>query len=231
MSWIMMRSESAAIGTALVAMASTWSAPAHALPELLADIPVLIDQEGIRLGARVVVETWDEPELQNRFDASRGLVAGLSLGIPLHQLVVTEVEIGFHRFVEGVDEEGIATGDTLDIMPMSWQFQGRLPVGEPGEVFLGLGPTLTPFRHAHPDHLNAENEDYATNGVKLAGELRVGFRIDTGLIQPARAPGMGRQFRAVDFEGYVARRFQLQPGGQGYDLAAFRLGLGLSFRF
>ncbi len=228
MSWMPMRAEHAAAAALILSLAA-WSAPAQALPEVLTSIPTRIDEEGIRLGARVIGEVWEEPSLQQTFGQSRYLVAGLSLGVPLHQHLVTELEIGFHRFVESVDDEGTVSGDVLDLVPVSWQFQGRLPLGEAGEVFLGLGPTLTAFRHDHPDH--EHNEAYATNGVKMAGELRAGFRIDTGLIQPSRAPGMGRQFKAVDFEGYVSRRWQVHPRGEGYDLAAIRLGLGLSFRF
>ncbi len=215
-------------------LASTASGPSHAVPALppqLTGIPTLIDEEGIRLGVRAIVETWEEPELQNRFGTSRGVMAGLNLGIPLHEFLVVDIELGFKRLMETIDENGESSGDVMDLLPMSLQAQGRLGLGSQGEIFLGLGPTLTPFRHSHPGTVNALNDDTATNGVKLAGEIRLGLRIDTGLIQPARAPGMGRQFKAVDFEGYVGRRFQIHPRGEGYDLAAWRLGLGLSFRF
>jgi hypothetical protein len=198
---------------------------------VLTNVPTLIAEEGLRLGARVIVETWEEPALQDQFSTSRGLVGGLSLGLPLHQYLALDLEMGFKRFSESVGEDGASSGDTLDLLPMSFQVQGRFGLGEQGEIFLGVGPNLTTFRHSHPDVVNSLNEQTATNGAKLAGEARLGFRIDTGLIQPSRAPGMGRQIRAVDFEGYVGRRFQLHRRDEVYDLAAFRLGLGLSFRF
>jgi hypothetical protein len=213
------------------ALSPLFSSMAWALPPVVGAVPELIDEEGIRLSLRAIAESWEEPQIQLRFGTSRGILVGLSLGVPLHEYLFVDFEMGFKRLIENVDDEGHASGDVIDLMPMSLQLQGRLALGQKGEIFLGLGPTLTPFRHLHPDTLNAENGEYSTNGAKLAGELRAGFRIDTGLIQPARAPGIGREFKAVDFEGYVGRRFQVQPEGIGYDLAAFRLGVGLSFRF
>ena len=235
MSWMPMRAERAAALVAALGLVATHATPAHALPTALTDVPVLIDQEGIRLGVRVMAETFEEPALQEVFGVGRTMVGGLSLGIPLHALLVVDLEVGFHRLNETVDDEGEASGDTLLLMPMSLLVQGRLPVGQQGEIYVGVGPSLTSFNHDHPGIENPHNDDLQTTpGSKGALEMRVGFRIDTGLIQPARAPGMGRQFRAVDLEGYLGRRHQFDFEGdlfQGYDLSAFRVGLGLSFRF
>ena len=228
-----MRTESAVGLAGTLVLAACWSAPAHALPEILTSIPTRIDEEGVRMGVRVVAELWEEPELQKRFDQNRGLTGALSLGVPLHDYLVVELEVAVNRRLESVDESGSASGDTFDMVPVSFQVQGRLPLGSAGELFLGAGPNLVPYRWNHPTSKNELNGDYITDGTKLQGEVRMGVRFDTGLIQPARAPGMGRQIKACDFEAYAARRHQRQPAPErdGIDLAAYRLGLGLSFRF
>lgn len=220
-----------------------WSPVAQAieLPDVLSSIPTRIDEEGIRMGVRVVAELWEEPELQKRFEQNRGLTAGLSLGVPLHEFLVVELEVAMNHRVESVDEEGNASGDTFDMVPIAFQIQGRLPLGGAGELYLGVGPNLVPYRWGHPGTKNTLNSDYVTDGTKLQAEVRLGFRFDSGLIQPAMAPGIGRQIKAVDFEAYAARRHQRQPISEkdgvatperdGVDLAAYRLGLGLSFRF
>ncbi len=230
MSWMPTRvAEFALFGLVALATPNT----AMAVPQVLTDIPERIDEEGIRLSVRGILESWDEPTLSTSSGTTRGVVAGVGLGVPLHELLVLDFEMGFKRLIgSAATREGDVTEETevTDLIPMSLQAQGRLPLGEQGEIYAGLGPTLTVFRNDHPG-LNPLNGEPMTGGAKMAGEMRLGFRIDTGLIQPARAPGMGRQVRAVEFEGYAGRRWQLQPRDEGFDLAAWRLGVGLSFRF
>jgi len=206
---------------------------ALAIPPVITDIPQRIDDEGIRIGVRGILESWDEPTLSTSSGNTRGVLAGVSLGVPLHELLVVDFEMGFKRLIgTAANADGTSSGEreVTDLIPLSLLVEGRLSLGAQGEIYAGIGPTLTVFRNDHPG-INKLNDEPMTPGSKGAGEVRVGFRIDTGLIQPARAPGMGRQIRAVDFEGYAGRRWQLHPRDEGFDLAAWRLGLGLSFRF
>ncbi len=81
-----------------------------------------------------------------------------------------------------------------------------------------------------PDTTAAEwSQRSAQTAAVLGWEMRLGTRIDTGLIQPRLAPAGPGVLKALEIEIYVGRRFHRKPAA-GVDLSAWRAALGASLR-
>jgi hypothetical protein len=113
----------------------------------------------------------------------------------------------------------------LELLPIS--FLGEwIPDGPGGsyDLFVGMGPSFTVFTEQHPDNVDLG----VIRGTRIAIETRFGGRVDTGLVRPPMAPAP-QGLHALELEVYGARRFQ-RPGLTGFQLGAWRAGLGLVFR-
>ena len=99
-----------------------------------------------------------------------------------------------------------------------------------GQLFAGLGPALVAFQVLHSS--NEDNADTTvTTGVKVATELRMGARFNTGMVQAPLAPVSSDAAEALEIEIYMGRRHQFNPSGVGFNLSAWRIGGGLALRF
>jgi len=211
------------------ALAQTTPTPAPAAPAPAAAapaVPVPPKPEKPRpmVVGRAIAEAWSDPAIGTVY-ASGGILSGLGAVIPITRTIGVDVEVGYRRL--HTDEGAAETDDTflLEVLPISGLAEFTLASKTSAlDGFVGVGPSFAGFREHHPP--NAEGFGI-TRGAKLSLELRAGLRIDTGLVQPRMAPGS--PVRGLDVELYGARRFQV-PGGKGFDLDAWRGGLGLGVR-
>lgn len=178
----------------------------------------------LRVAVRGIAETWSDAGIGTVY-ASGGLFGGIGVVAPLVGPLSLDVEVAYRRLY--TDDGAESPDDTLhmEIVPVSlvveYVFDGD---ASPVEGFVGLGPALATYREHHPPDATGIG---LTGGAKISLEPRFGLRFDTGLVQPRMAPVSPVQ--GVDVELYGARRLQM-PGGQGFDLDAWRGGLGLAFR-
>ncbi len=172
-----------------------------------------------RIALRGVAEQWSDTSISSTYGQGAPIGA-IGLGVPISDRLWLDVEVGYRRLTTETDETL-----SFNLIPASvlaeWSFgHGR------ARPFLAAGPTLTAFHEQHS--LNADGLS-ATSGARIAGELRFGGRVNTGLIAPARAPAPS-VVQSASIELYVARR-QARPfgGKNGLDLGAWRAALGISF--
>jgi len=172
----------------------------------------------LRLGIRGVAEQWNEPALASVYQAGAPIGA-VSIGLPLAGSLWLDVEVGYRRLNSADDEEL-----SFHLIPASVLAQWSFGHGS-AQPFIAAGPTITAFQEQYA--ATAEGLG-SIGGARLAGELRLGLRVDTGLVQPRRAPAPN-PVKDVGIELYVARRQAGPIGGRtGFDLGAWRAALGLS---
>jgi hypothetical protein len=188
-----------------------------------------MEREGIRLCVRGVGEAWQDPSLTRIYRSSL-FSGGVGVVIPLHTYLALDIEAIYKRqagtevFAEDGEVSGIPSA--FEIVPMTLALEGRWPLLGGGELFLGVGPTLTVFTEEHS--IRTDNGQVATQGMKVNLDTRFGVRVDTGFVQPSIAPVRTREIKGVDLEVFIGRRWQF--GSTGFDLSAWRAGLGFAFR-
>ena len=209
----------------LLLLSSTWAAgpsPADASVSVL-------ESEGVGLSVRAVGEAWQDPNLSRIYRSSL-LTGAVGIVVPVHRFAAVELEVGYKKQAgtEVAAEDGEVSGvaSAFEIVPWTLLAEGRLPLVGGGHLFLGLGPTVTAFTEEHS--IRADTGQVATQGMKINMDSRVGVRMDTGFVQKSLAPVQARELRAVDLEIFVGRRWQF--GSTGFDLSAWRAGLGFTFR-
>ena len=176
------------------------------------------------VAVRGIAETWSDPGIGTVYGTG-GLLSGLGVVVPLLGPLSLDIEAAYRRMYT---DDGAETPDdtfVMEMLPVSFVVEWTLAnETSPVEGFVGLGPSFAGFREHHP----RDAEGFGvTRGAKFGLETRVGVRFDTGLVQPTMAPTS--PVRGVDLELYGARRLQL-PGGKGFDLDAWRGGVGLAVR-
>lgn len=224
------RSRNETMGTlllfALAAVARAQDAPSDPAPPAPDPAPEASEAERlpVRVAVRGIAETWSDAGIGTVY-ATGGLFGGLAVVAPLFGPLAIDVEVAYRRLYI---DDGAETADdrlTMEVVPVSFVVEYVLQNDEsPVEGFLGLGPALATYREHHPPDATGLG---LTGGAKISLEPRFGLRFDTGLVQPRMAPTSPVQ--GVDLELYGARRLQM-PGGKGFDLDAWRGGLGLAFR-
>mgnify|MGYP002829248117 CR=1 FL=1 len=183
---------------------------------------------GARVVLRGVGEMWHDTAIATRFKGG-GIVAGLGGVVPLNGLLALDAEIAYSRTTgEG---EG-----TLQIAPMSLLVEARfLPAAGDGlEMFAGLGPAMVVWSESGQDPTATAPEGLTEGPTVLRGarpglEVRMGARIDLGLVQPSLMTGQQDPVKAVELEILGARRFATT--GSGFNWNTWRLGAGLAVRF
>ena len=192
----------------LLAALEAFAAPADAEPE----------SPPFGISLRGVAETWDDASIGAVYRTG-GFSSGAALLFPLPwDPVMVTVEATYKR-------AGSGTSGTshFEMLPITILGEYALYRDGRGEVYAGLGPALMVFTEHHPD-----NGAGVLRGTRLGIETRVGGRFDTGLVNPTLPPapqGLDR----IELEVYAARRFQ-RPGMPGFQLGAWRAGLGVVFR-
>lgn len=171
----------------------------------------------LQVGFRGVGEIWQDPFLSTHyapahFGGTGFATFGMSPGLAV------EFELGYGRAASN-DAIAVVAPGFFDTMPLSMLMMGR--VRSPGaEVYLGLGPAFNVFTEA--------TSVSTVTGIKAGLEVRMGTRIHTNLVEPSIRPGNHGGFRAVDVELFIGRRQHHSFGiGTGFNLSAFRIGMGI----
>lgn len=194
--------------------AAAWARDPVARPETTADAEAHpAHPSSVAFGLRGTTEAWSDPAIQQVYK-SGSWFAGLGVVARLGGWFAVDAEASFRRLR--------GEGTTLELAPLSLLAEVRAPVGAV-DGFVGLGPTWTGFSEG-------PETGAVVTGARLAGELRAGLRVDTGLVHAPLAPADGGPVKAVELELLLGRRSQL-PGGDGFHLGAWRGGVGLLARF
>ena len=188
------------------------------------------EPEMIGVTVRGIGEAWEDPFIARVYRGS-SFTGGVGLLLPLHKFVSLNVDAAFKR-TAGTEVNAI-TGEpegsaqsALELVPMSFTLQGRLALRNGGELFLALGPSLVVFTEEHSQRLDTGL--VTTEGMKVGLESQIGLRMPTSFVQPSLAPGNQSAISAIEVEGWFGRRHQF--GTEGFNLGAWRGGLGLVFR-
>lgn len=189
-----------------------------------------------RIALRGIAEQWSEPAIASVYRSGM-MLGGAAVVLPVPTVPLgAGLELGYLRMEHG--DEGPTTeeqaesgtldyGETpvLELVPVSVLIEWYLVDAPAWQAYLAAGPTLTSFTERYGD---ADGAVEATSGARIAAEVRMGLRIDTGLIDPPAAPASS-PIEALEIEIYGGRRAQ-RPGAEGFDLSAWRGAIGLSLR-
>lgn len=197
-------------------MLAIWSSLAAAAPPV--EDPK--DARGVHVVIRGLVEHYNEPALAAVYKSGTWL-SGLGIAVPVLGSLGLDLEVGFGRLK--------GEGSTFELAPLSGLVELARPLsGQDGRLdgFVGLGPAWTVFG----ERIEGTTEG-AVQGARIAGELRGGLRIDTGLVDPPSPPAPTGLVRRLELELYLARRAQLPGDGAGFQLGAWRGSLGVGMVF
>ncbi|MEQ1503689.1 MAG: hypothetical protein ABMB14_15730, partial [Myxococcota bacterium] len=167
----------------------------------------------LRIVLRGQVERWNDPAIATVYKSGTWL-GGLGVVAPVIGPLGVDLEAGFARMKSG--------SATFEIAPLSALVELSANFGH-ADGFLGVGPAWTVFTES--------GGATVVDGARLAGELRGGLRVDTGLIDPPMAPATSGPVRRLELEVYLARRSQLPSQSPGLSLGAWRGSLGLGVVF
>ena len=170
----------------------------------------------IMLGA--VGEFWADTAISQVYKPSDVFV-NLGLRYRFHQHFAVGAEVGL------IDVTGNEGKSTLQIIPTV--LNANILFGtERIEPFVGLGVSIVHFLESYPSS--------NISGSKVGLDFRSGFRIKTNFIQPNQHPSLQMGPKQMDIEVQVGQRFHQIFGvgsGEGFNMSALRLGVGLNIRF
>jgi len=173
------------------------------------------------VGFRGVGEVWQEAAIVMVHRSSRfGGTGFFSAGIT--ELFGMEIEIGYNRLVgtavDPTTNERTDNQATLELVPIAMDGTIRME-GSTSDLVFGAGPAFVSFNDRSPTN--------AISGMKIGIDMRVAVQIHTHFIQHSIRPG-ARGMRRMDLEFLIGRRQHQAFGvGEGLDLSAWRIGLGL----
>jgi hypothetical protein len=175
-------------------------------------------------GFRGVGEIWQESALLLVHRSSRFGGTGF-FNADLTRLLGLEVELGYNRMKGKAVQAGTSTRTdeftTLELVPISLDGTIRF-MNERSELFLGVGAAFVNFNDRGPNG--------AISGVKMGIDSKIGIRIRTAFAQESLHPA-ARGVDRMDVELLLGRRQHQAFGmGQGLDLSAWRVGIGLVAR-
>jgi hypothetical protein len=202
--------------------------------------PAFLDERttpsGVRVSLRGVAEAWHDPYLATRFK-SGGIGAGFGVHVPIIGPLAVDGEIAYQRVGSGGGGGG---GDAaLQLMPVSALATFVWAPDEDGglQLFAGTGPAMVMWTESGQDEefMRSIAEDpeapvpTVLRGARPALEVRIGGRIDLGLVDDSLAPIPQGPVRAVELEIFGARR--LATTSAGFNLNTWRAGAGVALRF
>ncbi len=185
-----------------------------------ADLPTEPRELDLLLGFRGVGEVWQDPSIIHHYRSSNFGGTGFgSLGV-LPWLSV-ELELGYVRQASNTGRSDVAAG-ALELAPITFGAVARKDTDR-AELFGGLGYAMAVF---------TEQTDVGTvSGVKPGFDLRTGVRIHTNFVQTSIRPNSAPGIQGMDVEVMFGRRQHHAFGvGSGFDLSAWRAGIGLVAR-
>jgi hypothetical protein len=174
----------------------------------------------VMFGLRGVGEVWQDASIITNYRSSRFAGAGF-FGFGLNDWLMLDAEIGYMRQDADTTRAGVAAG-ALQLVPVTVALEARRDSAR-AELFGGAGFTTVAY--------SEETDVGVVSGAKPALDLRAGTRIHTNLVrEPITGPG-SPGLRGLDVELLLGRRQHHAFGlGTGFDLSAWRVGIGLAAR-
>ena len=176
------------------------------------------DTQETRIMVGAVGEFWADPAITQIYSASEVFV-DISLRYRFHQHFSIGAEVGL------VDVTGNSNKSTLQIIPTV--LNANILFGNDRvEPFVGLGVSIVHFLETYPSA--------SVSGSKVGLDFRSGFRIKTNFIQPVQHPSAQMGPKQLDIEVHIGQRMHQIFGagaGEGFNMSALRLGIGLNTRF
>lgn len=176
------------------------------------------DTQETRIMVGAVGEFWADPSITQVYKASETFV-DIALRYRFHQHFSIGAEVGL------VDVTGNNNKSTLQIIPTVLQLD-VLFGNDRVEPFVGVGLSIVHFLETYPSA--------TVSGSKIGMDFRSGFRIKTNFIQPEQHPSAQMGPKQMDIEVHVGQRMHQMFGvgvGEGFNMSALRLGIGLNTRF
>lgn len=170
----------------------------------------------VLLGA--VGEFWADSSITKVYKPSEVFV-DIGLRYRFHQHFSVGAEVGL------VDLSGNNEKSTLQLIPTVLH-ANVLFGNDRVEPFVGIGVSIVHFLETYPSS--------NVSGSKVGLDFRSGFRIKTNLIRPQQHPSTQMGPKQMDVEVQVGQRFHQMFGaglGEGFNMSALRLGVGLNTRF
>jgi len=169
-------------------------------------------------------EVWADTSIARVHRSSRFAGTG-AFATNLSRVFGMEFELGYSRMTNptyivanGADGAGQTS---FEMIPVVVDLTMRAE-GERSEIFFGVGAAVVGFNDTSPLS--------AVAGTKVGLDMRLGTRIKTGFLQESLYP-VDRGMRRVDVELILGRRQHRGFGfGQGLNLSAWRVGIGLAAR-
>ena len=175
----------------------------------------------VLLVARGSLERWGDAAIGSVYRQG-GFLGGAGVVIDVFGPLSVDVDLAYKRLYARSDETQI-----FELVPVTFLVEYTFPAeNAPLDPFVGLGFGFAQWaeRTTSPDPSTGLS---TRKGARPSLELRAGIRFDLGIVQPAMA--RDPVVKGVDLELFGARRIET-PGGQGFDLASWRGGLGLALR-
>ena len=168
-----------------------------------------------RVGFRGIGEAWSDPFIGSVYRSSRFFGAG-ALSYRFHKNFTVDVEAGFVR-LDGNDGQS-----ALQMIPFS--LGGSVLFGSKNvEPFVGVGAGFIGFVEELPTAPVA--------GTKLGWDLRAGVRVGTRFIRSSQHSNVSQGAKQMDLEFMLGKRIHhVFNVGEGFDLGAFRAGIGFILR-
>jgi len=176
----------------------------------------------IALFLRGNAEAWADPAI-GTFYRTGALMGGAGVVVDVFGPLSVDLDLAYRRASPARDPESETA--RFELVPITLLGEYRFEFADvPVDPFAGLGFAMVQFAERHDPGPDGRT---VTRGARPALELRAGVRVDLGLVQESMI--RPSPIERVDLELFAARR-QEAPGGRGFDLSAWRAGIGLGVR-
>ena len=181
-----------------------------------------------RVAFRGVGEAWNDSSFGSVYRSDR-FFGSIGLSHRFHYHYAAYLEGGFTRV------DGNADQTALQLIPMSIGGSVLFGSNRSVEPFIGLGVSMVNFLEQIPTG--------SISGTKLGMDVRTGIRIGTKFLRRTQHPNTPTDpndpasptgVKQLDVELMLGQRLHQMFGvgeGEGFDLTATRIGVGMQLRF
>ncbi|MEN0065238.1 MAG: hypothetical protein AAGA48_24045 [Myxococcota bacterium] len=176
----------------------------------------------IVLLARGQASAWADPAI-GTFYRTGALMGGAGVVVDVFGPISADLDVAYKRANPALDPSDDSTRFELVPVTLFAEYNFKF-ANAPVLPFAGLGFAMVQFAERHAPMPDGRT---VTRGMRPAIELRTGVRVDLGLV-PGSLMRTG-PVKSIDLEVFGGRRLEM-PGGMGFNLSAWRAGLGLGVR-
>ncbi|MEO0601750.1 MAG: hypothetical protein AAF211_09950 [Myxococcota bacterium] len=176
----------------------------------------------IFLVARGQAEFWADPSIAS-FYRTGALMGGAGVVVDIVGPISADLDVAYKRANPALNPDDETS--RFEVVPVTLLAEYNFPFANvPVRPYAGLGFAMVSFAERHPALPDGRT---VTRGTRPAIELRAGFRVDLGLVPESLIKPSPIQ--SIELEVFGGRRMEA-PGGKGFDLSAWRAGLGVGVR-